>query len=217
VGVGELLEITGTNLNVFTDLIFPGDIKATMFGQKTATLLQVYVPKNAKKGAGKLKFITADNETLEKDIYILEDIAKYIYADELAADWQKWGGWGVTSQDWANTEMPKVGSKAIKIVYAGTWGAIQAHPTNGAVFRAYTSIKLSIYGGSGSNGKKLQLYVKDTGGTEKTKVPLTLAEGVWTTYTITLSQLGNPTSVAELVIQDMGAACTVYVDEMGFL
>lgn len=217
VGVGELLTITGTNMDVFADIIFPGNIKATMFGQKTPTMIQVYVPLNATKGTGILKFITRDNEVLEKSIYILEDIAKYIYKEGLETGWDQWGGWGVTSQDWNNTENPKAGTKAIKVVYAGNWGAIQAHPKAADAFKGYNNVKLSIYGGTGSEGKSLQLYIKDAAGTSHPSFTLTLNEGKWTTYTIPLSSLGNPPSVAEFVIQDKGANCTVYIDEVGLM
>lgn len=219
VGVGELLEITGTNMDVFSDIIFPGDQKATMYGQKTATLIQVYVPAKTTKGDGLLKFVTKDNEVLEKEIHINLDISKYIYNDALATDWQQWGGWGLTSQDWANTENPKAGSTAIKVVYAGSWGAIQAHPINGNVWGTYTQVKISIFGGSGSAGKSLQLYIKDTNGNMFNTThayTMDLAEGEWTTYTIPISALGA-TTVSEFVIQDKGAACTVYIDEIGLL
>jgi len=68
---GEILTITGEKLDLFTDIIFPGDVKATMFGIKTATKLEVFVPMNVKKGKGKIKFITKDNEMTESpEIFI---------------------------------------------------------------------------------------------------------------------------------------------------
>jgi hypothetical protein len=68
---GEILTIIGEKLDLLTDVIFPGDVKATMFGIKTATKLEVFVPLNVKKGTGKIKFITKDNETTESpEIFI---------------------------------------------------------------------------------------------------------------------------------------------------
>lgn len=58
------LSITGTKLDLATDVIFPGNIKATMFGIKSATLIEVYVPANVPKGLGKIQFFTVNNEVV---------------------------------------------------------------------------------------------------------------------------------------------------------
>jgi hypothetical protein len=62
---GQMITIIGEKLDLLTDVIFPVDVKATMFGQKTATMLEVVVPMNVKKGKGKIKFVTVDNEFSE--------------------------------------------------------------------------------------------------------------------------------------------------------
>ncbi len=63
--IGALLSITGTNMNVASDVIFPGDVKATVFGTKSPTLLEVVVPDGATLGNGKIKFVTTKNEIYE--------------------------------------------------------------------------------------------------------------------------------------------------------
>lgn len=60
---GSLLVIEGEKLDLLTDVIFPGDITATMFGNKSATLLEVYVPENVTMGKGIITFVTVDGET----------------------------------------------------------------------------------------------------------------------------------------------------------
>ncbi|MBK7872758.1 MAG: IPT/TIG domain-containing protein [Saprospiraceae bacterium] len=62
---GEMITIQGEKLDLFVDVIFPDNIRATMFGIKTATMLQVLVPSNVRRGFGKIKFITNENETTE--------------------------------------------------------------------------------------------------------------------------------------------------------
>jgi len=62
---GEVLVIEGEKLDLFTDVIFPGDVYATAFGNKTPTLLEVVVPMDAKPGVGTITFVTIDNETTE--------------------------------------------------------------------------------------------------------------------------------------------------------
>ncbi|MEZ4953212.1 MAG: hypothetical protein R2825_06525 [Saprospiraceae bacterium] len=58
---GEMISIVGENLNDLNEVIF-GDVPATMFGQKTATLIEVFVPMNVAFGIGNIKFITFNGE-----------------------------------------------------------------------------------------------------------------------------------------------------------
>ena len=62
---GNMISITGTKLDLFTDVIFPGNVKATMFGLKTATELQVFVPASVTTGTGKIHFITKDGASTD--------------------------------------------------------------------------------------------------------------------------------------------------------
>lgn len=62
---GQMITLIGEKLDLLTDVIFPVDVKATMFGEKTATKLEVVVPMTVTKGKGKIKFVTIDNEFME--------------------------------------------------------------------------------------------------------------------------------------------------------
>lgn len=61
---GELINIVGENLGEITEVIFPVDISATMFGIKTNELIQVIIPTNVKTGLGVLKLITINGEEI---------------------------------------------------------------------------------------------------------------------------------------------------------
>lgn len=65
---GAFLTVTGTNLDVAADVIFPGEIKATVFGTKTATMMEVFVPATVAAGEGKIKFVTYKNEVYESPV-----------------------------------------------------------------------------------------------------------------------------------------------------
>jgi hypothetical protein len=65
---GELITLTGTKMNLVTDVIFPGNVKATGFGVKTIEKIEVIVPLNVQKGYGKIKFMTIDNEVSETEL-----------------------------------------------------------------------------------------------------------------------------------------------------
>ncbi|MCB0635639.1 MAG: IPT/TIG domain-containing protein, partial [Lewinella sp.] len=59
---GEMISIEGENLDEINEVIFPGDVPATMFGTKTATLIEVFVPLATEIGPGNIKFITFTGE-----------------------------------------------------------------------------------------------------------------------------------------------------------
>ena len=59
---GDMISIIGESLDELNEVIFPGEVPATMFGQKTATLIEVFVPLSTALGVGNIKFITFDGE-----------------------------------------------------------------------------------------------------------------------------------------------------------
>lgn len=62
---GEMINISGENLDEVTEVVFPVNISATMFGIKTATLIQVVIPLSTKTGVGVIKLITKNGEIIE--------------------------------------------------------------------------------------------------------------------------------------------------------
>ena len=63
------------------------------------------------------------------------------------------------------------------------------------------------------NGKKLQVV---TNGNYSGSVPqVTLVGGEWTTFTVMLSSMGNPTGISEIVLQAAAFTGTVYIDHVG--
>lgn len=59
---GDMISIVGEHLDELNEVIFPGEVPATMFGMKTATLIQVFVPMGTATGIGNIKFITFTGE-----------------------------------------------------------------------------------------------------------------------------------------------------------
>jgi hypothetical protein len=137
-----------------------------------------------------------------------------IYTDGLAPGWENWS-WQSTI-DFASTAVVKSGAVAWKQTYTGGWGGIQLHVTPTAITE-YTALKISIFGGPGTEGKPLGTYINWT--KEKRIV---IKEGVWTSFTIPLSDLGNPANVEFLILQDIGdtgvvAPYLLYIDDIGFI
>lgn len=59
---GQKLTINGTNLLLIKELVFPDNIYATAFGEKTDTRIEVYVPMKVTRGNGFIKMITYEGE-----------------------------------------------------------------------------------------------------------------------------------------------------------
>ena len=215
IAIGQMITIGGTDLDMATKIIFPGDITATQFGLKTNTILEVLVPEGTTPGMGKIKFVTAEGDiSFSPEIEFQGAIKYYIYADALNSDWQQWNGWGLESQDWANTEPVAEGTHSIKIVAkADNWGAIQAHPAASFSTSGYQDLILSVYG---TEAGKVAVQIKDDAGTEHGDFGIDVVPGQWTKVEIPLSELGSPETINELRIKNgQGPAQTFYVDEIG--
>ena len=142
-----------------------------------------------------------------------------VFTDDIAGDgWAK-AGWSSTTS-WDNTTPVKSGNFSAKHAYTGGWGGFQLRNDNasGFVLADYEAVKVSIFGGPGTEGKLVQIYIKQEIDGEFPAKELVVHEGKWTDYTVTLEELGNPSYVKELVIQDKGMApYIIYVDDVGFL
>ncbi len=68
---GQLLIIQGTKLNLVESVIFQNNVKATQFGTRSATLLEVYVPENAARGANNINLITFNGKTVTVSVNIM--------------------------------------------------------------------------------------------------------------------------------------------------
>ena len=150
---------------------------------------------------------------------LVAGIAFPVWDEGLSANWNGWigGGWGGASPayDQANTTPVKSGAKSLKINYSGQWGV--PFQLGGATIplAAYTTLKISIYGGPGTNGKRVNIGFNEQDG--KT---IDLVEGVWTDYTIPLSDISGATTLTHLYIKEYSgingvADYTIYIDDLG--
>ncbi|QCR23500.1 IPT/TIG domain-containing protein [Pontibacter sp. SGAir0037] len=141
-----------------------------------------------------------------------------IFNDALHADWEAWGGWGGVASDMANNENPMegAGTRNMKISWSDAWGGFQLHPTNPNPFRLadYSRVMISVMGGAGMDGKKIHLFIKTTAGTEGPKKEIVLTED-YVSYSIPLSELGNPVDINELNLQNEEGGTLIYVDAFG--
>jgi len=99
---GTKMTIVGTKLNLVESVIFPDNVKATQYGTRSETLIEVYVPDNAKKGKVTLTLITFDGKEVISPEFtiagtdpivdpslVIEDFENHNGHD---ATWDNWGG-----------------------------------------------------------------------------------------------------------------------------
>ncbi len=95
---GAILTINGTNLLLIKELVFPGDISATAYGQKTNEVVEVYVPADVAMGYGKIKILTYEGEEgLSPELFFggtdpIADPALMI--SDFDDDFSEYGYWG---------------------------------------------------------------------------------------------------------------------------
>ena len=98
---GKKLTLNGTNMLLIKELVFPGDVKATAYGLKTDTKVEVYVPISVTRGYGNIKLFTYEGEEgLSPQIYLgaTEPVVNPLLIindfDEVGHDlgWDNWGG-----------------------------------------------------------------------------------------------------------------------------
>jgi hypothetical protein len=216
---GDIVTITGQVFNGVTAVRFD-NIPATIVGTPTATQIQVKVPQGV---SSNLIYVTTPGGTA---VSATTFGFKYVvYTESLAIGW---GGQGSGGYDGYNSTRtyndqthPEAGSYDIKTVYSDPYGELQlgyggATPVNVSTL-GLTSIKFSVYAGTGfTAGQRVQVVLNGNYGITVV-VPVT--PGAYTDVIIPLSQLGNPATITEIVIQNYGVSppCTIYVDNIGFI
>ncbi|HPH19105.1 MAG TPA: glycan-binding surface protein, partial [Haliscomenobacter sp.] len=90
-----------------SEVIFPVNVTATMFGSKSNTVIDVFIPSKTKTGVGRIKFITTKGETVEspeiniQGIDPIADLSLVFFDFDNLGRW--WGDAGVNEKDPALT------------------------------------------------------------------------------------------------------------------
>lgn len=141
-------------------------------------------------------------------------IKHFIYDDALKNSWTN-TSYSLTSIDLASTAVVRRGTSSIRVqnvsFSALRYRLVAKFPTAG-----YTMVKLSIYGGTGTQGKKIRISSSNLGLTSGT-YDIILNEGKWTDYQVPIINFGNPSIIEYLTFQEIsGFASQIYVDDVGF-
>jgi len=135
--------------------------------------------------------------------------AQTIYADSLAAGWQSWS-WD-TKINWSNTGKKKTGSASMSVSFTKAWAGLYLHTDSPLSTQGFSKVRFWAHGGNG--GQRLMAWTHD-GGNLQVKLPKLTKS--WMLIEIPLSQLGSPSTLSELVIQDAAGVTqpTFYIDQL---
>ncbi|MBX2970316.1 MAG: hypothetical protein KF803_13185 [Cyclobacteriaceae bacterium] len=175
---------------------------------------------NASAGTNNtIVFIDEIGLTIDEPLGLLPDLVAPIYTDQVNdTHFGVGGGWGGATTTMNSDENQRGGTVSIKATYVGggggaaqfgSWGRPPL-PTAGMQFLSF-----SILGGTGTDGKTIQIGIKPTTDGATSNAQVTIRAGKWTDFSIPLADLGNPPSIGELVFQDTGWSGTVFIDHIG--
>ena len=218
---GADITITGTNLDLVTSVTFDNAPAVTSFISQSATQIKAKVPMGVLRGKITLGVLNSTVITQSADILEITGnapppvIAFPFYTDAVTSNWTStgWigGGWGGT-KNYDNTSPVREGTKSIKVDYVGGWGSPFQLGGASIDLTPYTTFKISIYGGIGSGGKKVNVGVNGVD-----KYTITLVEGEWTDYSIPIATLTAGTTMNEIIVKEYNGSggFTIYLDAIG--
>lgn len=210
---GTTLSMIGTNLDLVDKIKFPGVANQVTTFTKTATQIDVVLPAGVEGGTVVLTTIHGFTVPVGVPFGNQLTLATVIYDDAIHTPLGPGGGWGGVTTDAASSEQVRVGSKSIKVTFAGSWGGGGqfGNWSTGQTFSTagMTYFALSVYGGTGSNNKVINVNVSGT------QAQVTVEEGKWKDIQIPLSSVGSPAGIAEIWFQDQGWTGVIYIDQVG--
>ncbi|MEP6465669.1 MAG: IPT/TIG domain-containing protein [Parafilimonas sp.] len=207
---GDVITIKGVRFNNITSVkLGATSVMQNVVNDSTITFP---VPASAQNG-----FITVTNAlgtaTSPQSFVVVQPISLFIFDDALITDWSIQSYSATTTISTDNVES---GSNSLATTYTSGYGAFRIANYSSAPIdlSTYTTLRFSVYGGSGTDGKQISVAINGNYGTTQL---ITISEGKYTDYFIPLSSLGSPATLGEIVLQEFSgnAPSDIYVDNIG--
>lgn len=133
-----------------------------------------------------------------------------LYDDALGANWADWS-WSAT-RDFASTAQVKVGTKSARFDLQG-WGGLSLRHTDGIVPGSTTALTFWAYAPVAT---PLLVYIQTQDSSAASgNANCNLPAATWTSCTVSLAQMGNPSLIKRINIQlNSATAATVYFDQI---
>lgn len=172
----------------------------------TQTEIKVKVPAGQALG---YFYVTTPIGTVKAPKYF--GLKAVIFDDALGTNWTNTSY--SSTWDMNQSVIVRRGAKAIGHKYSVGFGAARFRSVPGFSTTGYTTLKISIYGGTGTAGKKVRISLTPA----KLTYDLVLTENSWTDFEIPFINLGNPTIIDYITFQEFsGIASQIYIDDVGF-
>ena len=207
----------GASIRYTTDGTTPTETIGTVYTTPIAVSATTTIKAIAYKSGSTSSAVTSATYTI--NIALTDNI---IYDDAIGSGWASDSS---SSFDLNNTaaNSVKIGTKSIKAMPTGAYEYFLANTA--------TTLSPSIYPagigfwalGTTTNGTntavRIKVQTKTAGGSSSTEKQVDLPVGVWTYVNATWADLGNPSEIKEVVIQDLSGAGgqLFYLDEIKLL
>lgn len=209
---GTVITVTGVRFTGATAVKI-GNTNVPTFNVVSATELKFTIPAGAVTGQVSITTPNGTNASTAALTVLVPGLALPFYNDAITANWNGWigGGWGGT-KDLSNTSPVKSGSFSARIDFVGGYGVPLQLGGATVSLASYTTLKMSVYGGPGSNGKTLNVGFNEADGKS-----VTIVEGAWTDFVIPLSEISGVSTLTHLYIKNYtpDGGYTVYIDDLG--
>lgn len=216
---GDEITITGTDLDLVGQIIFPGASQAvTAFISQSATAIKVKVP--AEVISGGLTFVTKRGYVTPGPVFLIPTEEKNpllltIFDGEFHKGFGDWS-FNLNSSNPHNGEQFVNGTASWKADFKA-WGGLQLgqDAPGTPVAGGLKNFVFSVYGGAGSNGALLQIVLNDTWANTIQK---NVVEGEWTEFEIPVSSFpaANVYGGLHRVAFQLGADAVIWIDKVGF-
>jgi hypothetical protein len=132
-----------------------------------------------------------------------------IYDDVIGSDWQDVSTGSI--RNFSSTNPVKVGTKSIKVDYTGT-GTLAFNKGTAVTTTANTQLRFWVYNSS-RNG--IRIYTESGSGVKGADLYLKPAGDKWVEIVASMSQLGNPSSIKKVTVQNNSSKSgTMYFDQI---